>query len=30
MRDRKFQTIDTDEIMAEVKSISGRIRSISL
>ena len=30
MRDRKFQTIDTDQIMAEVKSISGRIKRASL
>jgi 5-methylthioadenosine/S-adenosylhomocysteine deaminase len=30
MRDRKFQTIDTEEIMAEVKSISERIKKTSL
>ena len=29
MRDRKFQTINTDEIMAEVKSISQRIKRTS-
>jgi 5-methylthioadenosine/S-adenosylhomocysteine deaminase len=30
MRDRKFQNIDTDEIMAEVKSIGERIKGTSL
>jgi 5-methylthioadenosine/S-adenosylhomocysteine deaminase len=30
MRDRKFQTIDTEEIIAEVKSISERIKRTSL
>jgi 5-methylthioadenosine/S-adenosylhomocysteine deaminase len=29
MRDRKFQAIDTDEIMAEVDSISKRIKRTS-